>query len=175
MMYSEASAAFISLHTDNTVRLYTADGHKQTLSTLIPFMGLTATKICGCVVGWGPGPIFTLLDDKLCQVDVAEDALDIRVCQAAEHSTDLVTAGVGNVCVWSVLLTRCKVKIQKGLEECVFTLMTLAPPRSDRPHRGFAVCGSVVTVVDLDGERVLEHKKDLCFWCVCGHVIARGI
>ncbi|XP_047424770.1 WD repeat-containing protein 97 isoform X2 [Mugil cephalus] len=162
IMYSEAAAALISLHADNTACLYRADGHKQTLLTCIPYMGLTATKMSGCVVGWGPGPVFTLLDSELCPLDVGRDALDIRVCQAAEHSTELVTAGVGNVCVWSVMLMRCKVKIQDGLQECVFTHMTLAPPRSDRPHRGFAVSGPVVTVVDLDGGRVLEHKKNLC-------------
>lgn len=171
MMYSEASAAFISLHLDNTVCLY-KDGHKQTSLAHLPFMGLTATKLYGClVVGWGPGPVFTLLDAELRPLDAAQDALDIRVCQAAEHSTELVTAGVGNVCVWSVRLMRCKVKIQEGLQLSTFTQMALAPPRSDRPHRAFVVCGWVVTVVDLDAGKVLEHKRDLCSRCVWFHVI----
>ncbi|XP_044033040.1 WD repeat-containing protein 97 isoform X2 [Siniperca chuatsi] len=162
MMYSEAAAAFISLHSNNTVCLYKADGHKQTSLAHLPFMGLTATKISGCLVGWGPGPVFTLLDSELHLLDVAHDALDIRVCQAAEHSTELVTAGVGNVCVWSVMLMRCKLKIQEGLQLSTFTQMALAPPRSDRPHRAFVVCGWVVTVVDIDAGKVLEHRKDLC-------------
>ncbi|XP_071341085.1 WD repeat-containing protein 97 isoform X3 [Trachinotus anak] len=162
MMYSEATAAFISLHSDNTVCLYNADGRKQTSSVDLLFMGLTTTKISGCVVGWGPGPIFTLLDRDLRPVDAAHDALDIRVCQPAEHSSELVTAGVGNVCVWSVRLMRCKVKIQEGLHSSTFSHMALAPPRSDRPHRAFVVCGQVLTVVDLDVGKVLEHKRDLC-------------
>ncbi|XP_045885106.1 WD repeat-containing protein 97 isoform X3 [Micropterus dolomieu] len=162
MMYSEAAAAFISLHSDNTVCLYKADGRKQTSLAHLPFMGLTATKISGCLVGWGPGPVFTLLDSELRCLDTARDALDIRACQVAEHSTELVTAGVGNVCVWSVLLMRCKVKIQEGLQLNTFNQMALAPPRSDRPHRAFVVCGRVVTVVDLDAGKVLEHKNDLC-------------
>lgn len=168
MMYSEAAAAFISLHSDKTVCLYTADGRKQTSLAPLPFMGLTETKISGCVVGWGPGPVFTLLDSELRPVDAAQDALDIRVCQAAEHSTELVTAGVGNVCVWSVMLMRRKVKVQEGLQHSTFTQMALAPPRSDRPHRAFVVCGWVVTVVDLGAGKVLEHKRDLCSRCVCG-------
>ncbi|XP_026148405.1 WD repeat-containing protein 97 isoform X2 [Mastacembelus armatus] len=162
MVYSEAAAAFIGIHSDNTVFLYQADGHKQTSSVHFPFMGLTSTKISGCLVGWGPGPIFTLLDSELRPLDAAEDALDIRVCQPAEHSTDLVTAGLGNVCVWSVRLMRCKVKIQKGLQQSTPTHMALACPRADRPHRAFVVCGRVVTVVDLDGGKVLDHRKDLC-------------
>ncbi|XP_059183260.1 WD repeat-containing protein 97 [Centropristis striata] len=162
MMYSEAAAAFISLHSDNTVCLYKSDGHKQTSSSYLPFMGLTATKIPGCLVGWGPGPVFILLDNELCPLDAAQDALDICLCQAAEHSTELVTAGVGNVCVWSVMLMRCKVKIQEKLQHSTFTQMTLAPPRSDRPHRAFVVCKQDVTVVDLDAGKVLEHKRDLC-------------
>uniref|UniRef100_A0A3Q3LAX8 Uncharacterized protein n=1 Tax=Mastacembelus armatus TaxID=205130 RepID=A0A3Q3LAX8_9TELE len=174
MVYSEAAAAFIGIHSDNTVFLYQADGHKQTSSVHFPFMGLTSTKISGCLVGWGPGPIFTLLDSELRPLDAAEDALDIRVCQPAEHSTDLVTAGLGNVCVWSVRLMRCKVKIQKGLQQSTPTHMALACPRADRPHRAFVVCGRVVTVVDLDGGKVLDHRKDLCSWCVIASIRVWG-
>uniref|UniRef100_A0A8C4GS16 Uncharacterized protein n=1 Tax=Dicentrarchus labrax TaxID=13489 RepID=A0A8C4GS16_DICLA len=173
MMYSEAAAAFISLHADNTVCLYKADGHKQTSIAHLPFMGLTATKISGHLVGWGPGPVFTLLNSELDPLDAAHDALDIRVCQAAEHSTELVTAGVGNVCVWSVMLMRCKVRIQEGLQQSTFTQMALAPPRSDRPHRAFAACGQAVTVVDLNAGKVLQHKRDLCSRCVCVHLSIR--
>lgn len=171
MMYSEVASAFISLHLDNTVCFYKADGRKQTSSARLHFKGLTDTKLSGCQVGWGPGPVFTLLDSELNPLDAAEDALDIRVCQAAEHSTELVTAGVGNVCVWSVMLMRCKVKIQEGLQHSTITQMALAPPQSDRPHRAFLVCGCGVTVVDLDGGKVFEHKRDLCSWCVCVHVM----
>ncbi|KAG7224985.1 hypothetical protein INR49_014902 [Caranx melampygus] len=162
MMYSEAAATFISLHSDNTVCRYTADGHKQTLSVHLSFTGLTDTKISGCLVGWGPGPVFTLLDHELRPLDAATGALDICVCQPAEHSTELVTAGVGNVCVWSVRLMRCKVKIQEGMHNSIFTHMALAPPGHGKPHRAFAVCGNVVTVVDLDAGKVLEHRQDLC-------------
>uniref|UniRef100_A0A3P8TBA3 Uncharacterized protein n=1 Tax=Amphiprion percula TaxID=161767 RepID=A0A3P8TBA3_AMPPE len=100
MMYSEASAAFISLHSDNTVCLYKTDSCKQNFSARLPFMGLTATKISGFLVGWGPGPVFTRLDSELRPLVAGDDALDIRVCQAAEHSTELVTAGVGNVFIF---------------------------------------------------------------------------
>ncbi|XP_023153422.2 WD repeat-containing protein 97 isoform X2 [Amphiprion ocellaris] len=159
MMYSEASAAFISLHSDNTVCLYKTDSCKQNFSARLPFMGLTATKISGFLVGWGPGPVFTRLDSELRPLVAGDDALDIRVCQAAEHSTELVTAGVGNVCVWSVMLMRCKVKIQEGLQQSSFNHMALVPPRSDRPHRAFVACGEVVTVVDLDAGKVLEQRQ----------------
>ncbi|XP_026219730.1 WD repeat-containing protein 97 isoform X2 [Anabas testudineus] len=160
--YSEAAAAFISLHTDNTVCFYTADGHKHCSSVHFPFMGLTPTKISDCLVGWGPGPILTLLDKELRPMDSAHDALDIRVCLPAEHSAELVTAGFGNVCVWSVRLMKCKVKIQEGLNHSTLTHMALAPPRPDRPHRAFVVCGQVVTVVDLDNGKVVDRRKNLC-------------
>lgn len=162
MMYSEAAAAFISLHSDNTVCLYKDADHKHTLMIELPFLGLTATKIPGYLVGWGPGPVCTFLDGELRLVKAAADALDIHVCKPAEHSYDLVTAGVGNVCVWSVLLMKCKVKIQDGLQEHgAIAHLTLAPPRPDRPHRAFVASGMVVTVVDLDIGRVLEHKNKL--------------
>lgn len=157
--YSEGAAAFISLHSDNTVCFYRADGHMRAMPTRLPFMGLTTTKVFGCVVGWGPGSVFTLLDSELHVVDAAQDGLDIRVCQAAEHSKELVTAGVGNVCVWSVMLMKCKVRIQEGLQNSTFTHMALAPPRADRSHRAFVAGGRVLTVVDLDGGRLLEHKN----------------
>ncbi|XP_029001553.1 WD repeat-containing protein 97 isoform X2 [Betta splendens] len=162
MVHCEAAAAFVSLHTDNTVCLYKADGSKQTPSVRLPFMGLTPTKITSRFVGWGPGAVLTLLDKEFNPVDTAHDALDICVCQPAEHSAELVTAGAGNVCVWSVRLVRCKVKIQEGLERHAFTHMVLAPPRSDRPHTAFAACGRAVAVVDLDEGKLLGCRKDLC-------------
>lgn len=169
MMYSEVAAAFISLHSDNTVCLYTTDGHRQTLPARLSFAGLTDTKISGCLVGWGPGPVFTLLDHKLRPLDAATDGLDIHLCQPAEHTAELVTAGVGNVCVWSARLMRCKMKIQDRMPNSVFTHLVLAPPRSDRPHRAFALCGKVLTVVDLDVGKVLERRKDLSSRCVWLH------
>ncbi|KAI3355323.1 hypothetical protein L3Q82_018176, partial [Scortum barcoo] len=88
MMYSEAAAAFISLHSDNTVCLHTADSHsRQTSSAHLRFLGLTDTKVLGCLVGWGPGPVFTRLDAELRPVDVAHDALDIRCACVGLQST----------------------------------------------------------------------------------------
>ncbi|XP_029935802.1 WD repeat-containing protein 97-like [Myripristis murdjan] len=165
MMYSEDAAAVVSLHTNNTARLYQADGHQlrsQAWSVPCPFTGLTSTKLPGHLVAWGPGENLVLLDSEFHYLDVAHEPLDIRVCQAAEHSTEVVTAGAGNVCVWSVRHMRCKVKILEGLQQSVFTQMALAPPTSSKPHRAFAVCGRVVTVVDLSAGKVLEHKTDLC-------------
>lgn len=171
MMYFETAAMFISLHSDNTVSLYEADGHRKTSLTHLPFMGLTNTKISGCLVGWGPGPVFTLLDSELQPLDAAHDALDIQVCQAAEHSAELVTAGLGNVCMWLVRPMRCKVKIQEGLQHSTFTQMALAPSRSSRPHRAFVASGPVVSVVNLDDGKVLENKKDLCSGFVRVHIM----
>lgn len=162
MMYSEAAAAFISLHSDNSVCLYNHVDHKQTLMTELPFLGLTATKIPSYLVGWGPGPVCTFLDSELRLVKAAADALDIHVCKPAEHSYDLVTAGAGNVCVWSVLLMKCKVKIRDGLQmHDTIAHLTLAPPRPNKPHRAFVASGMVVTVVDLGLGRVLEHRNKL--------------
>ncbi|KAM8822498.1 WD repeat-containing protein 97 isoform 2-T3 [Spinachia spinachia] len=162
MAYWDAAAAFVGLHSDHTARFYRADGHERTSLARLPFMGLTATKVAGRLVGWGPGPVFTLLDSDLSPLDAAADALDIRLCQAAEHSTELVTAGAGNVCVWSVMLMKCKVKIQRRLRRSAFTELALAPPRSGRPHTAFVARGADVTVVDLNAGKVAEHKKDLC-------------
>lgn len=168
--YSDADGAFISLHSDNTACFYRADGHKRTSLARLPFTGLTATKVDGCLVGWGPGPVFTLLDRDLRPLDAAPDALDIRLCQAAEHCTELVTAGAGNVCVWSVVLMKCMVKIRGKLRRSTFTQLALAAPRSGRPHRAFVACGADVTVVDLNAGKVSEHRRDLCSWCVLVHV-----
>lgn len=165
--YSPPTGAIISLHSDDTVQLHKDDGLlTRTSSAPCPFLGLTATKVRGHLVGWGPGSTFMLLDGELRPVRAARGALDVRVCQAAEHSTDLVTAGVGNVCVWSVMLMRCKVKILERLQHSVFTQMALAPPQSGRPHRAFVASGRAVTAVDLDAGKVLEHKKNLCLRCV---------
>uniref|UniRef100_A0A673AVL2 Uncharacterized protein n=1 Tax=Sphaeramia orbicularis TaxID=375764 RepID=A0A673AVL2_9TELE len=109
LMYSEATAAFISLHSDNTCCFYKPDCDKYiclTHSAPLTFKGLTATKISGYIMGWGPGAVLTLLDSELKTLEDVQDAPDVCVCQAAEHSTEVVTAGVGNVCVWSVMLMR---------------------------------------------------------------------
>ncbi|XP_014854211.1 PREDICTED: WD repeat-containing protein KIAA1875-like [Poecilia mexicana] len=162
MLHSPANHAFISLHTNNRVSYFRPKCLKETIWRKLPFLGLTATKILGWMVGWGPGPIFTLLDNKLRHLDTADNALDIRLCEAAEHSWELVTVGFGNVCVWSVLLMRCRVKLQEGLQQRAFTHMALAPPQKNRPHRAFVACGTDVTVINLDDGIVLDHQERLC-------------
>ncbi|CAG5896062.1 unnamed protein product [Menidia menidia] len=163
LMFWEAAGSFISLHSDQTVRLHKANGHRQTLSACLPFAGLTATEIPGCLVGWGPGPVFTLLDSQLRPLDTADSALDIQLCEAAEHSKELVSAGAGNVCVWSVMLMRRRVTVREGLRQYgAFSHMALAAPRPAKPQRGFFASGQNVVVVDLDGGRVLERKERLC-------------
>ncbi|XP_037311476.2 WD repeat-containing protein 97 isoform X1 [Pungitius pungitius] len=164
MTYSDAAAAFVVLHSDDTACFYTADGLGRKASPArLPFAGLTATKVAGRLAAWGPGPVFTLLDGDLRPLHAAPDALDIRLCQAAEHCTELVTAGAGNVCVWSVMLARCMVKVRgKLLRRRTFTELALAPPRAGRPHAAFVACGADVTLVDLEAGKVSEHKRDLC-------------
>ncbi|XP_023181697.1 WD repeat-containing protein 97 isoform X2 [Xiphophorus maculatus] len=162
MIHSPAIHAFISLHADNKVSLFRPKCYRETIWRRMPFLGLTPTKVLGWIIGWGPGPIFTLLDNELRHLDTADNALDIRLCEAAEHSWELVTVGFGNVCVWSVLLMRCRVKIQEGLQQRAFTHMALAPPQKKRPHRAFVACGMEVTVINLDDGVVLDHQEELC-------------
>ncbi|PWA18000.1 hypothetical protein CCH79_00004101 [Gambusia affinis] len=162
MLHLPAIRAFISLHEDNKVSLFRPKCYRETIWRKMPFLGLTPTKILGWIIGWGPGPIFTLLDNELRHLDTADNALDIRLCEAAEHSWELVTAGFGNVCVWSVMLMRCRVTIKEGLPLSAFTHMALAPPQKKRPHLAFVACGMDVTVINLDDGMVQEHQQELC-------------
>ncbi|XP_054893339.1 WD repeat-containing protein 97 [Poeciliopsis prolifica] len=161
MLHSPANHAFISLHTDNKVTFYRPKCYREIIWKKMPFLGLTPTKLLGWIIGWGPGPIFTLLDNELRHLDTADNALDIRLCEAVEHSWEMVTAGIGNVCVWSVLLMRCRVMIQEGLQQRAFTHMALAPPQKKRPHCAIVACGKDVTVIDLDNGIVLDHQEEL--------------
>lgn len=82
-------------------------------------------------------------------------------------SQELVTAGAGNVCVWSLGHMVCRVRVVDGFEkEYVFTQLALVPAAAQKAPRALAVCGRSVSVVDLGEGRVLEHKASLHRWCV---------
>ncbi|KAJ8368870.1 hypothetical protein SKAU_G00088980 [Synaphobranchus kaupii] len=157
------AAAVLSLHGGGVVRTYRPDGQLcGTLQSPVEYTGLTGTKLLGRVAGWGPGSNLALLDGELRPVAHAPDPLDVRACQTAERSMELVTAGAGNVCVWCLYHLRCKVRVQEGLgPDDAFTLLALAPPTAGRHHRAFAVCGSAVALVDLTEGRLLEKRRSL--------------
>ncbi|XP_053485833.1 WD repeat-containing protein 97 isoform X2 [Ictalurus furcatus] len=157
---------FLSLHRSGRVRFYTADGYlrEPPARSTVPYEGVAFTQIPGRLVGWGPGEKLTLLDTKFTPVVHAQETLDIRVCQMLEGSRELVTAGAGNVCVWSVghMVMVCHVQVVDGFErECVFTQLALVPATAQKAPRALAVCGRSVTVVDLREGCVLEHKTNL--------------
>lgn len=89
-----------------------------------------------------------------------------------EGSRELVTAGAGNVCVWSLSHMVCRVRVVDGFERnCVFTQLALVPAAAQKAPLALAVCGRSVTVVDLREGCVLEHKTKLhqryACMCVC--------
>ncbi|GAA6074348.1 WD repeat-containing protein 97, partial [Tachysurus ichikawai] len=155
---------FLSVHRGGRVRFYTADGYLRepfTRST-VPYEGVFFTQIVGRLVGWGPGETLTLLDMDLTPLSHARETLDIRVCQMLEGSRELVTAGAGNVCVWSLSHMVCRVRVVDGFERnCVFTQLALVPAAAQKAPLALAVCGRSVTVVDLREGCVLEHKTKL--------------
>ncbi|KAG7330608.1 hypothetical protein KOW79_006830 [Hemibagrus wyckioides] len=159
-----AEDGFLSLHRGGRVRFYTADGflREPPACSTVPYQGVAFTQISGRLVGWGPGKTLTLLDMELRPLAQGHEALDIRVCQMLEGSRELVTAGAGNVCVWSVCHLVCRVRVMDGFEgKCVFTHLALVPAAAQKASRALAVCGRSVTVVDLGEGRVLEHKTNL--------------
>ncbi|KAG9347704.1 hypothetical protein JZ751_003717 [Albula glossodonta] len=100
---------FLSLHAGGRVSSYHPDGQLgATFGRHAEFTGLTGTRLPGRIAGWGPGATLALLDNELRPLAHALDPLDIRVCQAAELTPELVTAGEGNVCVWCLAHLVCK-------------------------------------------------------------------
>ncbi|KAK2860052.1 hypothetical protein Q7C36_004218 [Tachysurus vachellii] len=126
---------FLSLHRGGRVRFYTADGYLREpfARSTVPYEGVSFTQIAGRLVGWGP-----------------------------EGSRELVTAGAGNVCVWSLSHMVCRVRVVDGFERnCVFTQLALVLAAAQKAPLALAVCGRSVTVVDLREGCVLEHKTKL--------------
>ncbi|KAJ8387184.1 hypothetical protein AAFF_G00159960 [Aldrovandia affinis] len=164
MTHAIGPAAFISLHGGGGVSSYHPDGGiRATLQSPTEFTGLTGTKLPGRIAGWGPGASLALLDSELRPLVHATDPLDIRVCLAAERSPELVTAGVGNVCVWCLAHLVCKMRVLEGLgQDDVFTQLALAPPTSaHQHHRAFAACETAVSLIDLTEGRLLEKRRNL--------------
>ncbi|XP_046707334.1 WD repeat-containing protein 97-like [Silurus meridionalis] len=159
-----AEDGFLSLHRSGRVRFYTSDGSLKAPPTrnTVPYKGVAFTHVPGRLVGWGGGEKLTLLDTNLTPLTYAQDELDIRVCQMLKGSRELVTAGAGNVCVWSLGHMVCRVRVVDGFEdECVFTQLALVPGAAQKAPRALAVCGRSVSVVDLKQGSVLEHRTNL--------------
>ncbi|KAL0188205.1 hypothetical protein M9458_015304, partial [Cirrhinus mrigala] len=79
-----------------------------------------------------------------------------------EQSNELVTAGVGNVCVWCLTHLVCRKQVVEGLgAEVVFTHLALMPSRTQQDLRVLAAYGRAVVVVDLTEGCIMERKKNL--------------
>lgn len=81
--------------------------------------------------------------------------------QVLEHSNELVTAGIGNVCVWCLIHLVCRKRVVDGLGRCVFTHLALLPSRTEQRLKAAGAYGRAVAVVDLTEGCIIEHKKNL--------------
>nr|XP_055062862.1 WD repeat-containing protein 97 isoform X2 [Misgurnus anguillicaudatus] len=164
MTCAEGAAGFASLHSSSHVQFYYPDGRLRGpfCSPSLIFTGLTFTHIPGRLVGWGPGPILTLLDAELKPIAHAAEPLDVRVCKVLEQSNELISGGIGNICVWCLTCMVSRKRMVEGLgTHIVVTQLALVPSRAQWGPRILAACGGAVVVVDLAEECVVEHQKGL--------------
>ncbi|XP_067306393.1 WD repeat-containing protein 97 [Pseudorasbora parva] len=164
MTCGEGAAGFASLHSSGHVHFYYPNGHFRDPSFCLPlihYAGLTSTHLPGRLIGWGPGAILTILDAELNPLVHAVEPMDVRVCKILEHSNELVTAGMGNVCVWCLTHLICRRRVVEGLGRLVFTHLALVPSRTQHGLRGLAAYGQSVAVLDLTKGCIMEHKKNL--------------
>ncbi|XP_051552180.1 WD repeat-containing protein 97 [Myxocyprinus asiaticus] len=166
MTCCEGAAGFASLHSSGNVQFYHPDGHLRDPtfcpSLTIHYAGITSTQLPGRLVGWGPGAILTLVDTELKPLVHAVEPMDVRVCKVLEHSNELVTAGMGNVCVWCLTHLLCRTRVVEGLgKHIVPTQLALVPNRAHQGPRVLAAYGGAVVVVDLTDGCIMEHKKNL--------------
>ncbi|KAG1960440.1 WD repeat-containing protein [Pimephales promelas] len=166
MTCGQGAGGFTSLHSSGNVQFYYPDGHLRDPSLrrshTIHYAGLTSTHLAGRLVGWGPGAILTVLDAELNPLVHAVEPMDVRVCKILEHSNELVTAGMGNVCVWCLTHLICRKRVVEGLgRHIVFTHLALVPSRTQQDRRALAAYGRAVVVLDLTKGCIMEHKKNL--------------
>ncbi|XDV18079.1 hypothetical protein PO909_023850 [Leuciscus waleckii] len=166
MTCGQGAAGFTSLHSSGNVQFYYPDGHLRDpsfrRSHTIHYAGLTSTHLPGRLVGWGPGAILTILDAELNPLVHAVEPMDVRVCKILEHSNELVTAGMGNVCVWCLTQLKCRKRVVEGLgRHVVFTHLALVPSRTQQGCRALAAYGRAVVMLDLTKGCIMEHKKNL--------------
>ncbi|KAK7170273.1 hypothetical protein R3I94_000489 [Phoxinus phoxinus] len=166
MTCGQGAAGFTSLHSSGNVQFYYPDGHLRDpsfcRSHTIHYAGLTSTHLPGRLVGWGPGAILTVLDAELNPLVHAVEPMDVRVCKILEYSNELVTAGMGNVCVWCLTHLICRKRVVEGLgRHVVFTHLALVPSRTPQGRRALAAYGRAVVVLDLTKGCIMEHKKNL--------------
>ncbi|XP_057202005.1 WD repeat-containing protein 97-like [Triplophysa rosa] len=166
MTCGEGAAGFASLLSSGRVQFYYPDGRLRessfSPSITIHYAGLTSTQIPGRLVGWGPGAILTLLDAELKPLVHAVEPMDVRVCKVREQSNELVSGGMGNVCVWCLTHLVCRKRVVEGLgTHMVITQLALVPDRAHCGPTALAAYGGAVVVVDLIEGRVVEHRKNL--------------
>lgn len=90
------------------------------------------------------------------------DIFSICLCQVREQSNELVSGGMGNICVWGLTHLVCHKRVMEGLgTHIVITQLALVPNRAQCGPTVLAAYGGAVVVVDLIEGRVVDHIKNL--------------
>ncbi|TRZ03872.1 hypothetical protein DNTS_027890, partial [Danionella cerebrum] len=163
MSYGEGAQGFVSVHRSGLVQFYDPEGRLRDWRGITThYAGLTSTHLKGRIVGWGPGPILSLLDAELNPLIHAEDPMDVTVCKVMEHSNELVTAGKGNICIWCLTHLVCRRQVVNGFDkEIVFIHLALLPRSTHQGFWALAAYRSAVVVVDLKEACVGNHSNRL--------------
>ncbi|XP_067872194.1 WD repeat-containing protein 97 isoform X2 [Heterodontus francisci] len=172
VLFNVNTKEYICMVSKTGVCIYHCDGRKKQEFTLRePLEGLVYAQQINRYVAWNTCPQLKVLDSDFQTISTNRSKQTITCCLYNEDLSEIVTAGIGNICSWHFYFgcrdLMCASTITKGLtEHDVFTELALerAPVLAStlpRTQRCYAVCGMGVAVFDLPKATLISYEKDL--------------
>ncbi|XP_039220561.1 WD repeat-containing protein 97 isoform X2 [Crotalus tigris] len=158
--------AFIALDAANTLHLLTEDGCcRGSMEGPVPMMGILYASHVNQFVAWDTRGLH-VLDSHFQLLSQVPSALPIRCGIYSKQLNRIVTAGDGNLTIWSFRYgfrsLQCRASVSIGLGPSdLFLHLVLDTDSTSEPQRCFASCATGVATFDISRGNLLAFRTKL--------------
>ncbi|XP_013923582.1 PREDICTED: WD repeat-containing protein KIAA1875-like [Thamnophis sirtalis] len=158
--------AFVVLDAANTLHLLTEDGCcRESVKGLAPMTGILYASHVNQFVAWFTGGL-QVLDSNFQLLSQVPSSLPIRCGIYSKQLNRIVTAGDGNLTLWSFRYgsrsLQCRASVSTGLGPTdLFVRLALDTGSLSEPHRCFASCATGVATFDISRGSLLAFSTKL--------------
>ncbi|XP_026549433.1 WD repeat-containing protein 97-like, partial [Notechis scutatus] len=164
--YDLQRRAFVVLDAADTLHLLTEDGCCQgSVKGPAPMKGILYASHVNQFVAWDTGAL-QVLDSHFQPLSQMPSALPIRCGIYSKHLNRIVTAGDGNLTLWSFRYgsrsLQCRASVSTGLGPTdLFAHLALDTGSTSEPHCCFASCATGVATFDISRGNLLAFRTKL--------------
>lgn len=158
--------AFVVLDSANMLHLLTEDGCcRGSVEGLVPMTGILYASHVNQFVAWDAGGLH-VLDSHFQLLSQVPSVLPIRCGIYSKQLNRIVTAGEGNLTIWSFRYgsrsLQCRASVSTGLGPSdLFLHLVLDTASTSEPQRCFASCATAVATFDISRGNLLAFRTKL--------------